>query len=373
MNTPNSLANRRNITRVITFVYLILLVMSKIGAVVGIIANTQIFQNVWWTALLLFGAMITGFLFQPMVKTNFPGLKDPRGTTNPNLNLKDHETLMGYYPVVALVLFIGALALSPILYGEQIILDLKSSHFFWSILGTGILNVGIFYFLTKGMRYGDVSLVSVTWALSPVFVLPISIIVYQLIGASAPIGNPSVSAAGFAGIIIAVAAVALSVLANKRKPPDEAPKGDFFANHPVASGILATVIASVAVNFDKVAIDSANPFLAGIVMSLVVVAITLGWTLKQGGIERMRFVFKSYWREFLRVGLVYGAVILVMNVALFGANVNYYASIKRAAAIFGTFYGIYVLREGQNTGEKLLRIGVAVAVIIGIVLITLKG
>lgn len=96
MNTSEINKTRKRI-HAVTLIYLAMLVASKIAMKAEIIADTEAFQNVWWTALLIFGAMITGFLFQPAVKDSFPGLKDPKVMINPALHLKDHETLMGYF------------------------------------------------------------------------------------------------------------------------------------------------------------------------------------------------------------------------------------------------------------------------------------
>ncbi|TSC74951.1 MAG: hypothetical protein G01um101444_128 [Parcubacteria group bacterium Gr01-1014_44] len=340
----------------------------------GLTTETAITKNIWWTGLLLFGAAITGFLFQPMLKTHFPSLKDSRVAVDPRFLLKDHEILMGYYPVVALVLFLGGLAISRPLYGANILFEIKSWHFWWATVATGILNVFIFYFLTKGFRYGDLSLVSVTQAMSPLFVLPISLAVFAWLGGKIPMANPAVSPAGFFGILITIAALALNISIGKKIPvTTSSPEGDWFASRPVISGLLGTFIGSVAVNFDKVAIDSANPFLMGIFMALIVSVITAVWTYAKGGWGRIIFIAKKYVRSFLLVGLVYGLVVLIMNVTLYGANVNYYATVKRTSAIFGIFYGIYVLKEGVNKKDRLVRVAVGVLVIFGILLITLKG
>lgn len=370
----NETSNRKKNLYIIMTIWFALLVVWLLATRAGVTTATALSRNIWWTALLLFGAAITGFLFQPMVKALFPSTKDPRIIADPRLHLKDHETLMGYYPIVALIVLLGGLVTSNALYGSNIIFEIKSVHFWWATATTGVLNVFIFYFLTKGLRYGDLSLVSVTQAMSPLFVLPISFAAFALLGGIAPIANPSVSTAGMFGILLTVVALVLNVIAGKKTPVTTAPPvGDWFANHPVFSGLLGTFIGSVAVNFDKIAIDSANPFLAGILTMLVVSVITTAWTYADGGFERIAFVFKKYAKAFLLVGLAYGAVILVMNITLYGANVNYYATIKRTSALFGIIYGMYVLREGLGAKDKVMRIAVGILVIAGVLLITLKG
>lgn len=373
MNENDSNTRKKNLYLVMVC-WFVLLVVWILAAHTGAIAETSVTKNLWWTWLLLFGAAITGFLFQPLVKERFPSTKSPRVIADPRLHLKDHETLMGYYPIVAFVVLLGGLLTSHTLYGSDIIFQIKSVHFWWATATTGVLNVFIFYFLTKGFRYGDLSLVSVTQAMSPLFVLPISFAAFALFGSIAPIANPSVSTAGMFGILLTVVALILNVIAGKKTPVTTAPPvGDWFAHHPVFSGLVGTFIGSVAVNFDKIAIDSANPFLAGILTMLIVSVITTAWTYADGGLERIAFVFKQYANPFLLVGLAYGAVILVMNITLYGANVNYYVTIKRTSALFGIIYGMYVLREGLSTKDKVMRITVGILVIAGVLLITLKG
>lgn len=373
MNENDTQKRKKNLYIVMT-VWFAVLAAWLLAERMEVITQTALSKNIWWTVLLLFGAAITGFLFQPLVKEKFPSAKDSRVIADPRLHLKDHETLMGYYPVVALVVLLGGLLTSHALYGNTIIFEVKSAAFWLATGVTGVLNVFVFYFLTKGFRYGDLSLVSITQAMSPLFVLPISFAAFAFLGSIAPIANPSVSTAGMFGILLTIVALVLNVRAGKKTPVITAPPvGDWFANHPVFSGLLGTFIGSIAVNFDKVAIDSANPFLAGILTMLIVAVITTAWTCAKGGWKRVAFVFKKYAKSFLLVGLAYGAVILVMNITLYGANVNYYATIKRTSALFGIFYGMYVLREGLGTKDRVMRIAVGVLVIAGVLLITLKG
>lgn len=373
MNENDTQKRKKRLHLVMVF-WLALISAWLIAVRIGIIIETPFAKNIWWTAFLLFGAAITGFLFQPLVKEKFPSHKDPRVNSDPRLHLKDHETLMGYYPIVALVVLLGGLLTSNALYGSNIIFEVKSLHFWWATAATGVLNVFISYFLTKGFRYGDLSLVSVTQAMSPLFVLPISFAAFALLGGIAPIANPAISTTGFVGILLTVIALILNIITGKKTPVTTSPPvGDRFAHHPVFSGLLGTFIGSIAVNFDKIAIDSANPFLVEILTMGIVSVITTAWTFCDGGLKRIIFVFKRYAKPFLLVGLAYGAVILVMNITLYGANVNYYATIKRTSALFGILYGMYVLREGLSGKDRAARIAVGALVILGILLITLKG
>lgn len=373
MNPFDAQKRKKNLYLVMGF-WLTLLAAWLLAERAEVIMGTAVAKNVWWTVLLLFGAAITGFLFQPLVKEKFPSAKDSRVIADPRLHLKDHETLMGYYPFVALVVFLGGLLSSHMLYGDTIIFEVKSAAFWWATAITGVLNVFVFYFLTKGFRYGDLSLVSTTQAMSPLFVLPISIVAFALFGSIAPLPNPTVSRVGLAGILLTVIALVLNVLAGKKTPiKTSPPPGDWFAHHPVLSGLLGTLIGSISVNFDKISVDSANPFLAGILTMLIVAVITTAWTYAASGWRRVGFVFAQYAKPFLLVGLAYGAVILVMNITLYGANVNYYAAIKRTSAIFGIFYGMYVLREGMSARDRWIRIAVGILVIAGVFLITFHG
>ena len=358
-------------TTVITalFIWALFLGVIKYAGVI----TTESRENLWWTGLLLLGAMITGFLFQPMAKDLFPKGNDPRLLENPGLKLKDHETLMGYYPLVALIVGLGGILISPLLFGRQVTFEIKSVHFWWATVGSGVLNVFIFYLFTKALRYGDVSLVSTTQSLVPIISLPLSYLAFALVGSGSGITSPTVSTLGFIGIVITVIAIAANGFLAKKKTPEGAPEGDWFAHHPVLTGAISTVIAGVAVNFDKVAVDAGNPFLHGIIVPFVVFLICMGWTLAEGGWERVSFVFRNYRRTFLLMGIVYAAIILIMNTTLYGHNVNYYLAIKRVSVVFGAFYGIYVLREGGTPQEKFVRILTAMTVILGLFLITLKG
>lgn len=355
----------KKIIYILVILWGIIVIGWKILSNLGVVSNSTLMEEIWWVGLLLWGCMILGFVFQPLIKEKFPTSTD----------LKDHETLIGYYPVVALVVFLGAFIFAPALYGSQTLLEIKSVYFWWAVIGTGILNVFIFYFLTKGLRYGDISLVSVTQSLGPVFALPISFLIFLLLQNRAPISNPNISFWGAVGIFATVIALILDSVMNKKRISNaiSVPKNDWLAQHPILCGVLSALFGSIAINFDKVAIDSANPFLMGVLMALIVSIIAFIWTVKSGGLLRIKVIYSNYWKEFLLVGAVYGILILIMNITLVGHNVNYYGAIKRTSLVFSAFYGLYVLHEGVNFREKSTRFLVSIIVFIGIVLIIMKG
>lgn len=334
-----------------------------------------LFERLWWTAWLVFGSMLLGFVVEPLVKKSFPKPDSPTVQQHPELYLKDHEVLMGYYGVVALVVFLSAFVLSPVLYQTQLVFYVANRHFWWAVCITGMLNVGIFYFFNKAIRYGDISLVSITRGFVPVITLPISFVIYALVYPYIKLSVPSVSAWGFAGIVLVVGGLVLNVFQKKSscKEVRHIPAGDWFATHPMLAGLLSACLAGFAINFDKVAADAANPFLLGIVVPIIVAFLTFLWTCFSSSLRRVATIFRIYGKSFLTVGFWYAMVTIVMNVAVFGHNVNYYGAVKRTSILFATVYGIAVLREGMNIRQKAVRLFVSTLIIAGVVLITLKG
>jgi len=345
----------------------------KVMGVFELIPFGPFSERFFWVFLVLLQAVIFGAVFQPLTKNKFPKGNDPDVVKEPKLFLKDYETMAGYYPIVALLGLLGGILLWPF-FSTSSVFEIHSAHFWWAAIGTGILNTFLFYFLTKAFRYGDLSLVSATWAVSPLFVLPISFLIFELIGDATPLTNPSVSTFGFLGIMLTVGAVLVNVFVERHSGPvSGAPAGDWFANHPVLSGLFGMLFATVALNFDKVAADSANPFLSIFIAMSVVSFLTISMTVLLGSWGRLFYIIKRYWRSFLIVGGVYGITVLLAYVTLFGENVNYQGALKRSSAIFGTLYGIYVLGEGINGKAKMSRILVALSVVAGVLLIAIWG
>lgn len=329
-----------------------------------------------WLLLLLWGAAVMGAVFEPLVKELFPRATKEDVAKNPARLLRDYETLSGYYPVACIAILLGSLLAGALFLEDAFALaDVASSPaFFTAALISGVINIFIFYFGTKALRYGDLSLVSMTAGLSPLLTLPISFIVFQVFAGSAPLESPNVSLFGLVGILLIVSGLILNVFADeKQKETREAPEGDWFAHHPVLSGMLAATLGSVALNFDKVAVEAGNPFLFSIVVTGVVALGTIAFGLIRNGLSRLLYLWKTHGRSFIIVGTVYGALVLVMAITLWGENVNYQGAIKRLSIIFATLYGAYVLFEGGTLRAKLIRIAVAIAAVLGIVLITVFG
>lgn len=333
-------------------------------------------ERLGWLLLLLWGAAVMGAVFEPLVKELFPRASREETKEEPRKVLLDYETLSGYYPVALLTIVIGSLLAGVFFLEDALVLtEVGSASAFWTTaLLSGVINIFIFYFGTKALRYGDLSLVSMTAGLAPLLTLPVSFVAYRVFAGSAPLQDPSVSLLGLVGILLIVSGLVLNVFADqKQKTTREAPEGDWFANHPVVSGMLSAGLASIALNFDKVAVEAGNPFLFSIVVTGVVAIGTTVFVLLKNGAPRLLFLWETHARSFLIVGAVYGTLVLAMALTLWGENVNYQEAIKRLSIIFATLYGAYVLFEGGTLRTKLIRIAVAVCAVIGIVLITVFG
>ncbi|MSU56527.1 MAG: hypothetical protein EXS51_04470 [Candidatus Taylorbacteria bacterium] len=365
-----------------TTIYSVLLIAGALLLVLYLVEQSGMFgfsvlpDRLAWLLLLLLGAAVMGTVFEPLVKERFPKQDTDAIKKEPARLLTDYETLAGYYPVAFLAIVAGSLLSTTFLFGgPEAIFRVASVPVFWlAAVLSGILNIFIFFFGTKALRYGDLSLVSVTAGVAPLLTLPISFATYQLFGDFAPLQSPDVTTAGLVGISFVVGALAVNVLAERTQgSPPSAPKGDWFAHHPVISGILSASIASVALNLDKVAVEAGNPFLFSIVVTLIVAGGTCCFTLVRSGIQRLAFMWKTYRPSYLIVGTVYGVLVLVMALTLWGENVNYQGTIKRLSMVFATFYGAWVLGEGGTLKTKIVRIVVAVMAVLGIVLITVWG
>lgn len=338
---------------------------------------TELQNNLWWVGIVVLGAMITGFFFEPLTKASFPKEDDPRVKENPELKLKDHEVMVGHYGFAALTILVVSLVISPLFYGRQLFFEVRSWNFVWAVIATGCLNVGIFYFFIKAIRYGDISQISMLRGTIPVLTLPISYLVYLFVGSSGVVAPPYVSFIGFLGIILVVSAIMINIIAkgSKKKPIEisSLANTDWFARHPVVSAAVSACFAGFALNFDKVAVDSSNPFLFGVVCMLIITAFTFIWVLKKGGWGRIQFLFRNYLGNFIKVGIVYGLIIVCMNIGLYGNNVNYIGGTKRISIVFATLFGIFVLKEGLSPKHKIVRIATSLLVVGGIFLMAMYG
>lgn len=368
---------RKRIAQGFVVVYAICLLFYRFYLLqLGDIA-TEFQNNLWWVGIVVLGSMMIGFLFEPMTKASFPNENDSRVKENPELKLEDHEVMTGHYGFAALTVLVVSLIVSPLFYGRQLLFEVQSLNFVWAVIATGCLNVGIFYFFIKAIRYGDISQVSMLRGLIPILTLPISYLVYVFVGSSGVVSPPYVSWIGLLGIVLVVSAILVNVAAKgSKKKPVEISKlaiKDWFARHPVVSAGVSACFACFAINFDKVAVDSANPFLFGTITMLIIASITFVWVLQKKGWSRIRFLFKNYLSNFIKVGVVYGLIIICMNVGLFGNNVNYVGSTKRVSIIFATLFGVLILREGLSTKHKIVRVITSLLVVGGIFLMMMWG
>lgn len=342
----------------------------------GLLSFKLLPERLYWLLFLLVGAFGMGAGFEPLVKERFPKVSPDEANQSPARLLKDYEPLAGYYPIACATIIFGSLLVATFFLGAPVaILSLPSASSFWfAALLSGVINIFIFYFGTKALRYGDLSLVSMTAGLAPLFTLPVSFLVYGMFGRVAPITDPSVTFLGFIGILLIVCGLVINVFAEHRQgTPPLAPPHDWFARHPVVSGMVSASLASIAINFDKVAVEAGNPFLFSIVVTSVVSVGTLGFVFFRSGFSRIRYLFTHYRNSFFIVGSVYGALVLLMALTLWGENVNYQGTIKRLSIVFATLYGAWILGEGSTVRSKLVRIVVALASVAGIALITIWG
>jgi len=353
--------------------YILYAVTGVCLAVLAVLKYVGYQETAWWYLFLLWGAMLTGFVMQPLVKSSFPGTRDSKVVREPQRHLQDHEVLMGYYAVAVLGVFIASLILSEPLLGKSIgSLFVAGNAYFWlAAITSGVLNVGIFYFFNKALRYGDLSIVVVMQSLFPIAALPISFIFYNYLGWIIP--DPSVSRWGIIGIALILGAVAFSGFTQKTSKKEFPPENDWLAHHPRMSVLLSSLFAAVAVNCDKVAVSAGNPFLAGVVILGTVALVTFAWTTIRGGVARVQYVFSRYARQFLLLGFVYAGIIVVMNTTLLMGNVNYYGTVKTISLVFASFYGLYVLSEGIDIRQKFMRLLVSLVVVGGVFLIVVKG
>jgi uncharacterized membrane protein len=319
--------------------------------------------------------MWAGFVSQPLTKKLFPTPKASDTEAESERVLKDHETLAGYYPIAALTVACGALLVPEIGSGGGSHALFSIPHpttFLVAAIISGALNVGLFYFFIKALRYGDLSIIASSQALNPVLALPVSFAAFALFPHI--VSNPSISFAGFVGIMVVVAGIAINgFLQRAAKKQVSAPAGDWFAAHPFASALTSACFAALSINFDKIAVDAGNAFAAGVVTLGTVALITLVWILVQSGYARVHFIIKNHAKAFLIVGIVYGILIITFNLVLAENNVNYYGAIKRAVVVWSTLYGIYILSEGASSRDKLARLLVSLSILAGSFLIMWKG
>lgn len=327
-------------------------------------------QNLLWIGLVLYGSYILGAIWEPGMKTKFPKEKaaalEQKGDAS--LVLNTQEAMHLYYATTALIaIAIGAMV-CPTFYGFELTKGIADHQTLAFIATTGLLNSCIFWFFDTGIRYGDISVVSATRGLIPVLALPVSYGLFSLYPEKMP--SPHVSKLGLSGILLIVASLAINGYRTKRKEADpDVP--NWFAAHPITSGVIGACFASCAITFDALGVNAGgNPFLVTCGMPMVVSFVMGFWCIKSTNLTRIKTLWAHYWREALWMGMYYALCTSAFNMSLLAENVNYQGGVKRTSIVFATIYGTLVLKEGEPA-KRRERIVLSIMITLGVFMIML--
>lgn len=271
--------------------------------------------------------------------------------------LSNRAVSIGQYSKVA-VSFISIATASIILFSFSYFIkgvpEIQSG--FWTaILITGSLNTIMFPLTLKAFEYGEYSSVYSMSLATPIFLLLTS---WIFLGEVPPVY-------GMVGVVLTVAG--LLIVAKKSKVTLEAPR-PVLAN---LMGLSVALMASITVNFDKIATLKADRFFApacitafmavGYLIYILINRVPI--LIKKENVPGF-FIFSGL-ALLLLIGLVQAVNNVFYNHALTLGFASYTIAIKRISVLFGVVWGWLFFKE-EDLMRKLIGAGLAV---LGVILI----
>lgn len=236
------------------------------------------------------------------------------------------------------------------------------SPLFWGVLALNCtLNVGASYLFLSALRAGELSLTYPLLALTPLFVIPVELV---LLG---ELPRPL----GAAGIVLMVLGIYLLEFTWGRRGGPLAPFRALAESPGARRSLAVAAIWSVTGTLDRVAVLEASPafygaaLAAGVSLLLFVLARVIG-----GSAFPARSLATPSDRRLLAVhGLLFALMFILQMEALRLALASYVLSVKRTGALLAVVLGWLAFRE-RAPARRLLGATVTVT---GVAILALWG
>lgn len=238
---------------------------------------------------------------------------------------------------------------------------------FWTaVLITGTLNAVMIPLGFKAYEYGEFSSVYSMSLTTPIFLLLTG---WIFLGEVPPV-------LGMVGVVLTVLGLWEITRAN--------PEGAQAKNYKLGNllGLVVAVMASISVNFDKLAtLYSSRTFSYAVIMGIVALGYGVYLLFSKGSIivktgatadysSKGKFIQIFFYGLFLMflAGVAQAANGYLYNSALATGLASYTIAIKRVGVLLGIFWGWLFFRE-KNISKKLFSVVIAIA---GVILILLS-
>ncbi|HOX29790.1 MAG TPA: EamA family transporter [Candidatus Paceibacterota bacterium] len=225
---------------------------------------------------------------------------------------------------------------------------------FWPALAaSGAINVLASILMMKALKTGDLSLTVPYLAFTPLFLTVTSKLIL----------NESISAAGFAGIILITIGACALQWTEKKGFVDSF--RNFAKNRASQYALTVALLYSISTNFDKMGIVNSNAFIypaaiyAFQALFFLPIAIARKKTTKKAIIKN--------WKYLLPIGPVSAGILLLYSAAISAAMVAYVIALKRTVVLWSVLIGYYAFNEKNF----LPKIAGATAMVFGVFLIAM--
>ena len=229
-----------------------------------------------------------------------------------------------------------------------------STGFWWPLMATAVLNVGIIFWQNKSLKIEDASIVEPIQGTTPIFAILTSWLMLR------EFPTPW----GLLGILSVVLGV---YVLNLEHMPQEIrslgkPLSRLISSRGAQLAFLSAVLGSISLNFDKLVVVNSSPMMRASIVFLVVAGSVYAASWIRGCWQKMD---KSCFWPLFGIGLLIGLSNILMDWGFLYGIVPYVGSLKRFQIIVTTLLAGIFLREG-NMG---FRITASVIMFAGIVLI----
>lgn len=224
---------------------------------------------------------------------------------------------------------------------------------FWQFFAiTAVLNIAFIVWENKSLQLEDASIVAPILGITPIFVVLTSWIILREFPTT--LGLIGIAITVFGVYIVGLKRSDMGNLKFFVKPWSRLAqsKGARFA-------LLVAVLASVALNFDKLTILHSNPMMRSFAVFFTVAVVVWSWSVWRG---RWKDLDKRYFLPLFGVGVLIGLSDVLMGwgfMFAFGI-VPYVASLKRFQLVVTTILAGIFLREG-DWGFRLAASAIIVA------------
>lgn len=231
----------------------------------------------------------------------------------------------------------------------------EAKEFWFAMIASGVLNIGIFYFNTKAKSISDVSLVVPISASTPTIVIVTSMIML----------GEHVSSIGWLGIMLtAIGTYIFNIQSyvDKRRSENHKPSWrDYLApflmlgkDRGVQFAFLAVLLSSLSLNYDglvarnapTIGFGFAGVFLISALGNLLIAIKDREWKTKSQG--------KLSWKDVLFPGILYGAALWLVSAPLQWALVPYAGALKRVQIPMTIILAWIILGEKTSFRERLI-------------------